>query len=78
MAMFKPEDYELSLEKTLRLRLVNDDIDKCTDVEVLQKSLKETTRLLVTYQHLMAVAIRDKVQDSLNRMLPGDASDDKS
>lgn len=76
--MFNPEDYELSLEKTLRLRIVNDDIDKCKDVEVLQKSLKETTRLLVTYQHLMAVAIKGQIQDKLDRMLPGEASDDKS
>ena len=38
--MFKPEDFQLSMEKELKLRVVNDDIMRCKDVEILQNSLK--------------------------------------
>ena len=30
--MFKPEDYELPLEKVLTLRVINDDIESCKEV----------------------------------------------
>ena len=45
--MFKPEDFQLTLEAQLKLRVVNDDIDKCTDVEVLRDNLKSSTKLLM-------------------------------
>ena len=59
--MFKPEDYELPLEKVLSLRVINDDIESCSEVKVLQKSLKDTTRLLMTYQHLLGAVLRDQI-----------------
>ena len=51
--MFKPEDFELSLEQQLKIRVVNDDIDSCTDIDALRKNLKEVTTLLVRYQKIL-------------------------
>ena len=65
--MFKPEDFQLTLEAQLKLRVVNDDIDKCTDVEVLRDNLKSSTKLLMNYQQiinrLMAEMITKDLKD---------------
>ena len=67
--MFKPEDYELPLEKVLSLRVINDDIESCKDVKVLQNSLKDTSRLLLTYQHLLGVVLKEQLLSNLTNIL---------
>jgi hypothetical protein len=64
--MFKPEDFELPLEKVLKLRVITDEVNECRDVDVLQSSLKETTRLLMTYQHLLATVLKEKLEAELH------------
>ena len=47
--MFKPEDFQLSLEKQLKLRVIFDDIDNCNEKEILKESLKSTAEQLLKY-----------------------------
>ena len=54
--MFDKEDFKISMEKELRLRMVNDEINHCDDVEELRKQLINVTRLFTQYQHLLEVA----------------------
>ena len=72
--MFRPEDFQLTLEAQLKLRVVNDDIDKCTDVEVLRDNLKSSTKLLMNYQQiinrLMAEMITKDLED-YSKLLEG-------
>jgi len=56
--MFKPSDFEISMEKQLRLRMVNDEINHCDNVEELRKQLINVTRLFTQYQHLLEVAVK--------------------
>ena len=50
--MLEPEDFELSLEKQLRLRVIKTEIDECTDVKALQENLKSCAESLMTFQNL--------------------------
>ena len=59
--MFNPEDFQLPLEKVLKLRVINDEVDGCSDLEVLKKSLKETSKLLMTYQHLLNTVLKEQL-----------------
>tara|TARA_R100001224_G_scaffold103442_1_gene76168 strand:+ start:193 stop:423 length:231 start_codon:yes stop_codon:yes gene_type:complete len=63
--MFKPEDFQLSLEALLKLRVVNDDIDKCTDVEVLREQLKNSVRLLMNYQQIIQSVLKEQITKDL-------------
>lgn len=63
--MFKPEDFQLSLEKKLKLRVVVDDIDSCRDVETLQNSLKAVTEQLMRYQQLLDVTLKNQITADL-------------
>ena len=66
--MFKPEDFELPLEKVLKLRVITDEVNQCKDVEVLQASLKETSKLLMTYQHLLATVLKEQIVAELDKI----------
>jgi hypothetical protein len=63
--MFKPEDFQLSLEKKLKLRVVVDDIENCHDVETLQNSLKAVTEQLMRYQQLLDVTLKNQITADL-------------
>lgn len=76
--MLKSEDFQLPLEKVLTLRVITDDIDTCRDVEILQNSLKDTTRLLMTYQHMLGKILQEQIHANLTKMFEEDSSKDKS
>ena len=62
--MFDKDDFKISMEKELRLRMVNDEINHCDNVEELRKQLINVTRLFTQYQHLLAIAVKQlMVQD---------------
>jgi len=63
--MFSADDFEIPLEKQLKMRVVLDEIDKCTDVKALQENLKECAKSLQTYQHLLAVTLQKQLQQEL-------------
>jgi hypothetical protein len=69
--MFAKEDFEISMEKELRLRMVNDEINHCDDIDELRKQLINVTRLFTQYQHLLEVAVKQLiVQDGFPHLIP--------
>jgi len=63
--MFDAENFELPMEKQLKLRIINDEINHCENVEVLQESLKEAARLAMRYQHMIFSLVEKKMIDDL-------------
>ena len=72
--MFKPEDFELPLEKVLKLRVITDEVDECSDVDVLRESLKEVSKLLMRYQHLLATVLKGQVMTDIGKIGISDKS----
>ena len=68
--MFNEEDFKISMEKELRLRMVNDEINHCDNVEELRKQLINVTRLFTQYQHLLEIAVKQlMVQDGYTLLI---------
>jgi len=65
--MFNPEDFELPLEKQLRIRVIDKEIDECTDVDALRENLKQCAASLMKYQHLLSVTLRKQIENDLDR-----------
>ena len=63
--MFEPEDFEVPLEKQLRLRVILDEIEHCTDVKVLQENLKNCTQTLLSYQHILAKVTERQLKEEI-------------
>ena len=63
--MFEAEDFELPLEKQLRIRVIEKEINECSSVEVLRENLKQCSTSLMKYQHLLAVTLRKQIESDL-------------
>ena len=63
--MFEAEDFELPLEKQLRIRVIEKEIDECSNVEILREHLKQCSTSLMKYQHLLAVTLRKQIESDL-------------
>ena len=66
--MFKPEDFQLSMEKELKKRVIFDDIDACDNVETLQNSLRQVTDQLMKYQQLLDATLRQLLDIELTKL----------
>ena len=63
--MFKPEDFELPLEKQLRLRVIDNEVDECDDRDTLKEQLKSCAYTLMRYQHILAKITERQLQEEL-------------
>ena len=64
--MFVPEDFQLSLESELKLRVIRDEVDQCNDVKELQQQLKTATELMMKYQTILNRVLREKISENLS------------
>ena len=64
--MFEPEDFELPLEKKLKLRIILDEISHCDDRETLRESLKNCATQLIQYQHMLGKAVEKNLIQMLS------------
>lgn len=71
--MFSKEDFELPIEKSLKLRVIADEINNCDDAEELRRQLINCAESLMRYQHLLAVVVEDSLKKELERLTPGAA-----
>ena len=65
--MFSPEDFELPLEKQLRIRVIDKEIDECTDIDALRENLKQCAQALMKYQHLLSVTLRKQIENDIEQ-----------
>ena len=63
--MFEPEDFTLPLECDLKLRVINDEIEGCTDPKVLQDHLKQVSRLVMVYQNMLNQVIKRQLAKNI-------------
>lgn len=67
--MFNKDDFDLPLESQLRLRVINDEIDKAKDVQAIKDNLKQTSKLIMFYQHLLSRLAKDMITKDMNDWL---------
>lgn len=67
--MFEPGDFDISLETSLKLRVMQDEVDHCDDMDALKKNLKEVTGLLVRYQKILDAVMKRVIEDEVSKML---------
>ena len=66
--MFKPEDFQLSMEKQLKLRVIKDEVSECRDVEALQKNLLAVAEQLMKHQQLLDATLRQLLDVELEKL----------
>ena len=66
--MFKPEDFQLSMEKQLKLRVIKDEVGQCRDVEALQKNLMAVAEQLMKHQQLLDATLKQLLDIELDKL----------
>ena len=66
--MFKPEDFQLSVEKQLKLRVIKDEVKECRDVEALQTNLLAVAEQLMKHQQLLDATLRQLLDIELEKI----------
>lgn len=70
MFLFSAEDYELPLEQKFKLRKIKDEIESCTDMDVLKQETIKASELLMNYQHLLSKAVKELLTINSVGVLP--------
>jgi len=65
--MLTEEDFKVPLEKQLKMRLLYDEINNCSDVTQLQDNLKACAEALMHHQHLLSVLCRQQLMQELEK-----------
>tara|TARA_B100001758_G_scaffold104691_1_gene89602 strand:- start:265 stop:525 length:261 start_codon:yes stop_codon:yes gene_type:complete len=68
--MFKPEDFQLTMEKQLKLRVIKDEVKECRDVEALQTNLMAVAEQLMKHQQLLDATLRQLLDIELGKLDP--------
>ena len=63
--MFSPGDFDLPLEKQLRLRVIAKEIDDCRDYDELKEQLKQCSEVLMKYQHLLTMTLQRQITQDM-------------
>ena len=66
--MFKPEDFTLSMEKQLKLRVITDEVKECRDVDALQTNLLAVAEQLMKHQQLLDATLRQLLDIELEKL----------
>ena len=67
--MLNPEDFQLPLEKQLRMQIIKKEVDECTDVEALRENLKTCAESLMRFQHICARMAEQQLKGFMNEFL---------
>ena len=73
--MFNKEDFDIPLEGQLRLRVIADEINDCTDIDELRKQLIVSARLVMQYQNILNRLLKEQITRDLtdfNKLLEGE------
>ena len=68
--MFEPTDFKLSLEKELKLRVIESEVNHCEDISALREQLIQCAKSLMTYQHMVGEMVKRDIQRDLKRISP--------
>tara|TARA_B100001778_G_scaffold112512_2_gene92153 strand:+ start:18854 stop:19081 length:228 start_codon:yes stop_codon:yes gene_type:complete len=63
---FTPEDFKLPMETSLRLRVINDEIEGCNNADLLKEHLKDCVRMTMQYQHMLEKVIERTIVKDLD------------
>lgn len=73
--MFSKDDFDIPLEGQLRLRVIADEINECSDIDELRKQLIVSAKLVMTYQNILNRILKEQIAKGLqdfNKLLEGE------
>ena len=63
--MLEPDFFELTLEKELRMKVIQKEVQECNDIDVLKTNLLTCAESLMRFQHLTAKLVEQQIQKEM-------------
>jgi hypothetical protein len=64
--MLEPDFFKLTLEKELRMKVIEKEVQECNDIEVLKTNLVTCAESLMRFQHLASKLVEQQLQNDMN------------
>ncbi len=63
--MLEPEFFELTIEKELRMKVIEKEVLECNDIDVLKINLLNCAESLMRFQHLTTKLVEQQLQKEM-------------
>lgn len=63
--MFNKDDFNVSLEGQLRLRVITDEINECTNIDELRKQLIVSAKVIMQYQQILNRLLKEQIEKDM-------------
>ena len=63
--MLEPDFFELTLEKELRMKVIQKEIQECNDIDALKTNLVTCAESLMRFQHLTSKLVEQQLQKEM-------------
>ena len=63
--MLEPDFFELTIEKELRMKVIEKEVLACNDIEVLKTNLVTCAESLMRFQHLTSKLVEQQLQKEM-------------
>ena len=63
--MLSPEAFELSMEAQLKMRVITDEVENCTNMDELKEQLLASAKLIMRYQQMLNSILKEVIERDL-------------
>lgn len=63
--MLSPEAFELSMEAQLKMRVITDEVENCTNIDELKEQLLASAKLIMRYQQMLNSILKEVIERDL-------------
>ena len=64
--MLNPDAFELSMEAQLKMRVITDEVENCTNIEELKEQLLASAKLIMRYQQMLNSVLKEVIERDLS------------
>ena len=63
--MLNPDAFELSMEAQLKMRVITDEVENCTNMDELKEQLLASAKLIMRYQQMLNSVLKEVIERDL-------------
>ena len=67
--MLSPDAFELSMEAQLKMRVITDEVENCTNIDELREQLIASAKLIMHYQQMLNSILKEVIDKDLNDLV---------
>ena len=67
--MLNPDAFELSMEAQLKMRVITDEVENCTNIDELREQLLASAKLIMRYQQMLNSVLKEVIERDLSEFV---------